>query len=232
MIKSTTGSSASAGYRFPREVIVLAVRWYLRYGLSCRDVEELLAERGTRGRPRHRLPVGADLHVGVHRRCPGGTARHGRSLVRRRYLCEGRRPVDLSLSRGRSARAGHRRPGLRTSRQYRGAGVLRSRTEVRFCFGAGDHRPAPLYPRVIDELVPGARRVLERYANNVVEADHGRLRARLRPMRGVKTISSLRTIVAGHAFVQNLHRARSNLTADLPVQDRVRAAVTELAPAL
>jgi transposase InsO family protein len=27
-------------------VIVVAVRWYLRYGLSYRDVEELLAERG------------------------------------------------------------------------------------------------------------------------------------------------------------------------------------------
>ena len=35
-----------AGYRFPREVIAAAVRWYLRYGLSYRDVEELLAERG------------------------------------------------------------------------------------------------------------------------------------------------------------------------------------------
>jgi hypothetical protein len=34
--------SAFAGFRFPREVIVLAVRWYLRYGLSYRDVEELL----------------------------------------------------------------------------------------------------------------------------------------------------------------------------------------------
>jgi hypothetical protein len=38
--------SAFAGYRFPPEVIVLAVRWYLRFGLSYRDVEELLAERG------------------------------------------------------------------------------------------------------------------------------------------------------------------------------------------
>jgi transposase-like protein len=38
--------SAFAGFRFPPEVIVLAVRWYLRYGLSYRDVEELLAERG------------------------------------------------------------------------------------------------------------------------------------------------------------------------------------------
>jgi transposase-like protein len=39
-------SSAFAGYRFPPEVITLAVRWYLRFCLSYRDVEELLAERG------------------------------------------------------------------------------------------------------------------------------------------------------------------------------------------
>jgi IS6 family transposase len=38
--------SAFAGFRFPPVVILLAVRWYLRYGLSYRDVEELLAERG------------------------------------------------------------------------------------------------------------------------------------------------------------------------------------------
>jgi transposase-like protein len=37
--------SGSAGYRFPREVIAVAVRWYLRYGVSYRDVEELLVER-------------------------------------------------------------------------------------------------------------------------------------------------------------------------------------------
>ena len=47
---------AFVGFRFPPEVIVLAVRWYLRYGLSYRDVRELLAERG----------VQAD-HVTVHR---------------------------------------------------------------------------------------------------------------------------------------------------------------------
>ena len=36
-------SSAFSGFRFPPEVITVAVRWYLRYGLSYRDVEELLA---------------------------------------------------------------------------------------------------------------------------------------------------------------------------------------------
>jgi transposase-like protein len=38
--------SSFARFRFPPEVIPLAVRWYLRYSLSYRDVEELLAERG------------------------------------------------------------------------------------------------------------------------------------------------------------------------------------------
>ena len=38
--------SAFAGFRFPPDVIVVAVRWYLRFGLSYRNVEELLAERG------------------------------------------------------------------------------------------------------------------------------------------------------------------------------------------
>jgi hypothetical protein len=35
-------ASAFAGFRFPPEVIVVAVRWYLRFNLSYRDVEELL----------------------------------------------------------------------------------------------------------------------------------------------------------------------------------------------
>ena len=43
---SPVPSSAFAGFRFPPEVILLAVRWYLRFGLSYRDVEELLVERG------------------------------------------------------------------------------------------------------------------------------------------------------------------------------------------
>src|ERR1035437_7098577 len=38
--------SAFAGFRFPPDVILIAVRWYLRYGLSYRDLEELLTERG------------------------------------------------------------------------------------------------------------------------------------------------------------------------------------------
>ena len=38
--------SSFAGFLFPPDMILLAVRWYLRYNLSYRDLEELLAERG------------------------------------------------------------------------------------------------------------------------------------------------------------------------------------------
>jgi IS6 family transposase len=45
---------------------------------------------------------------------------------------------------------------------------------------------APACPRVLDELIPSALRTAGQYANNPIEADHGRLKARLRPMRGLK----------------------------------------------
>nr|WP_290439239.1 IS6 family transposase [Burkholderia plantarii] len=34
------------GYRFPAAIISCAVRWYHRFNLSLRDIEELLLERG------------------------------------------------------------------------------------------------------------------------------------------------------------------------------------------
>lgn len=37
-----------SGRHYPKDVILTAVRWYVRYSLSYRDVEELLAERGVK----------------------------------------------------------------------------------------------------------------------------------------------------------------------------------------
>jgi transposase-like protein len=60
---------------------------------------------------------------------------------------------------------------------------------------------AAVYPRVLDELAPRALRRTEQYANNRVEADHGQLKRRLRPMRGLKTDSSARVFVTA-AFAE------------------------------
>ena len=61
---------------------------------------------------------------------------------------------------------------------------------------------AAAYPRVLDEQLPAAHHIDTRYANNKIEADHGRLKARLRPMRGLKRLRSAQLIGSGHAFVQ------------------------------
>jgi transposase, IS6 family len=91
---------------------------------------------------------------------------------------------------------------------------------------------AATYPMVLEELLPAAWHRTEQYANNRVEADHGRLKARLRPMRGLKKDASARVIIAGHAFVQNLRRGRYELAAEEPVNRRVAIAFAELAVAI
>ena len=89
---------------------------------------------------------------------------------------------------------------------------------------------APTYPRVVDELA--ACHVTEQYTNNAIEADHGRLKSRLRPMRGLKQLRSVRVISAGHAFVQNLHRGHYELGVDTDPKRQLPAAFTELALAI
>jgi transposase-like protein len=87
---------------------------------------------------------------------------------------------------------------------------------------------APAYPRVLDELLPTACHVTEQYTNNAIEADHGRLKSRLRPMRGLKRLRSARVISAGHAFVQNLHRGHYELGTGIDPRHRIPQAFTEL----
>ena len=59
---------------------------------------------------------------------------------------------------------------------------------------------------IVDELMPAAFHNTGQYANNRIEADHGRLKSRLRPMQGLTRDHSARVIVRGHAFLQNLRR--------------------------
>jgi transposase, IS6 family len=91
---------------------------------------------------------------------------------------------------------------------------------------------AQVYPRVLDELIPYTLHCVEQYANNPVEADHGRLKARLRPMRGLKRHRSARTIAAGHAFVQNLRRGHYDIATEQPERHQLRVAFADLALAV
>jgi len=82
---------------------------------------------------------------------------------------------------------------------------------------------------VLDEVLPAAFHDTEVHANNPLEADQGRLKARLRPMRGLKRDRTARVIVAGRAFVQNLRRGFYDLATDVRPPLRLADAFAELA---
>jgi transposase-like protein len=217
--------SAFAGFRFPPEVIVLAVRWYLRFGLSYRDVEELLAEPG----------IEVD-HVSVHRWVRrfapllADAARFGRRRVGDRWQVDetyvkmaGRwvylyRAVD-QFGQVIDVYAATRRDSEAARRFFQRAKTSTGVTPVEVVTDR-----APTYPRVLYELWPAAWHHTEQYANNRVEADHAQLKRRLRAMRGIKTISGLRILAAGRAFVQNLRRGHYEIAADQPRQLRLAVA--------
>ena len=67
------------------------------------------------------------------------------------------------------------------------------------------------YLRVLDEVLPQAWHHIEHYANNRIEADHAQLKRRLQPMRGLKTDISASTVIAEHAFIQNIRRGHYEL---------------------
>jgi transposase, IS6 family len=224
--------SAFAGFRFPPEVITVAVRWYLRYGLSYRDVEELLAERG----------IEVD-HVTVYRWVQRFTPLFADAARPLRHAAGDRWFVDETYVRV----AGRWRYLYRAVDQFgQVVDVLLSEQRDtaaarRFFTRALRHGPAPVevttdkagpYLRVVDELVPTAAHVTEQYGNNRIEADHGRLKARLRSMRGLKRFRSAARIAAGHAFVQNLRRGHYELATDVPPPLRLATAFSELALAM
>jgi transposase, IS6 family len=91
---------------------------------------------------------------------------------------------------------------------------------------------AAAYPIVLDEVLPVVRHRTEQYANNHIDCDHGRLKAWLRPMRGLKQDRSARVVVAGHALVQNIRRGHYELAVEAPANRRVAVAFDELAMAI
>ena len=223
--------SAFAGFRFPAEVITVAVRWYLRYGLSYRDVEELLAERGvevdhvTVYRWVQRFtPLFADA-ARFARHAPGDRWFVDETYVKvngvwryvYRAVDQHGQVIDVLVSA--------RRDGDAARRFFR-----RALTTLKVTTAEVVTDEAPVYPRVLDELVPAAWHHVEQYANNRIEADHGRLKHRLRPMRGLRTDRTAQVIIAGLAFMQNLRRGHYELATETPRRATSRRRVHRTRP--
>jgi IS6 family transposase len=227
-MSSSFDCSAFVGFRFPPEVILLAVRWYLRYGLSYRDVEELLAERG----------IEVD-HVTIYRWVLRFTPLLIDASRPCRHAVGGRWFVDETYVKV----AGKWRYVYRTVDQHGQVfdvfvSSRRNITAARKFFGAalaahGEPEEvvtdlAQALETAIELEIPDAFHNTEQYANNRVECDHGRLKARLRPMRGLKYDRTASVIIRGHAFIQNIRRGHYELGTDANQHLRTAAAIREL----
>ena len=87
---------------------------------------------------------------------------------------------------------------------------------------------AAALPKPIGELAPEALHNTVQYANNRVEADPGRLKARLRPLRGLKRDRTASVIIKGHAFIQNVCRGHYELGSAATRPKRIAAAFDDL----
>ena len=233
MSRRRSASVSFAGYRFPLDVILLAVRWYLRYGLSYRDVAELLAERGVdidhvtiyrwvhrftplvidAARPR-RHSVGDRWFVDETYVKVAGVWRYVYQAVDQRGQI-----IDVFVSKRRNVAAANKFFEMMLASRERPTDVI---TDL----------AAPLL-RVVDDLLPEVLHDTTRYANNRIECDHGRLKARLRPMRGLRTDRTASTVIRGNAFVQNLRRGHYELGVEARHERlRVAAAFDELTEAI
>jgi transposase, IS6 family len=191
--------------QFEPVIIVTCVRWYCRFSLSLRDLEELMAERGltvdhtTIWRWIQRY--GPELH----RRLRGhvklkSTTWHmdetfvriaGRWLYLFRAVDSQGQTVDFYLSETRDREAAKSflkkalaNPDNRPPRVFARDGLRSYSAAIRELQGEG-------------QLIQRCRQRTKRYANNRIESDHRSIKRRIRAMQGPRTIATARTVIPG-----------------------------------
>ena len=185
----------------------MAVRWYVRDRLSYVEVSEWLAERGVLVDQiriyrwvRRYLPLFGEVarkyrqRVGPDWRAYETYARiRGRWHYIYRAIDGSGQIIDAYVSPTRDAVA---------ARRFFERAMLPTEPPVRRVITD----KAATYPPALCLAVPGVLHRTGRYRTNGIERDHGFLKERLRPMRGLKSVASAMILVCGHALMGNIRR--------------------------
>ena len=196
------------GRHFDREIIVLCVRWYLRYKLSFRDLVEMMAERGLPHahttimrwiRDMCRNSKSAGIAMLAKLDAPGAS-------MRRTSKSEADGPISTvpSTKRAKPSTSGCAQSGT-LPRPRHSSGLLSgvradSTSTVIRSHIAQPKRPWTNIPREINAIRPYLK-----YSNNLIEQDHRSVKLRLGPMLGLKHFRQAATTIAG---IELMHRIR------------------------
>ena len=208
------------GRHFEGEIILWAVRWYCRYGISYRELQEMLTERG--------VPVDhTTLYRWVQRYAPEIEKRlrwawrhpgrshcwhldetyikvKGRWVYLYRAVDENGNTIDFYLSPTRSAKAAGRFLGkaLKGCKDWERPSVIN--TDKAPCYGAAIaelKRTGRCPPDLVHQQV--------KYLNNVIEADHGKLKRLVKPVLGFKSLKSAYATIKGFEVMRALKKQQA-----------------------
>jgi transposase-like protein len=200
--------------RFPVAIILLCVRWYCKYGISYRDLAEMMSERGVAVDPStifrwvQRYAPELEKRVRPYQGPRSGSWRVDETYVRVggkwKYLFRAvdkhGQLTDFMLADRRNTRAAYRflRKALKTMSDYPPWSVTTDKLAS--------------YPKAIqglqDEgLLP--KEVVHRtskYLNNIIEADHGALKRVIRPTCGFQSMKTARATIKGFEVMRMIRR--------------------------
>src|SRR5580704_8963894 len=200
------------GRHFDREIIILCVRWYLRFKLSCRDLVEMMAERGlsmahtTIMRWVHHYAPEFERRWNQFARPAGHSWRVDETYVKisgkwfylyRAVDREGK-TVDFRLSGKRDV--GAAKAFFRKAIKSQGS-VPKTITLDGY---AASHR-AVREMKANGQMPTDTKLRSSKYLNNLIEQDHRGVKLRIGPMLGFKRFKTAAVTIAG---IELLHRIR------------------------
>lgn len=203
------------GRHFDRDVIILCVRWYLRYKLSFRELVEMMAERGVH--LAHTTILRWVQHFApefIKRwnrfgKCSGRSWRFDETYVKVRgewtYLYravdKAGQTVDFRLSKRRDVDAA--KAFFNKAIRHEG----RPPRTITLDGYAASHRAVREMKN--DGLLPRRTKLRSsKYLNNLIEQDHRGIKSRTNPMLGFKNFASAAITIAGVELLRRIHKAQ------------------------
>jgi transposase, IS6 family len=205
--------------RFPVAIILLCVRWYCKYGISYRDLAEMMQERGVEVDPStifrwvQRYAPEIEKRLRRFQGSRSGSWRVDETYVRVggrwRYLFRAvdkhGRLIDSMLSDRRDTGAAYRflRKALKAMSDYPPSSITTDKLAS--------------YPKAIRRLQnegllsKDVEHRTSKYLNNIIEADHGALKRMIRPARGFQQMKTASTTLKGFEVMRMVRRGHCML---------------------
>ena len=207
----------TSGRHFPKDVILTTIRWYLRYNLSYRDIEELIAERGialdhsTLNRWVIRYTPGLVTNAKKHKRRVGVSWRFDETYIKvrgqwkyiYRAVDKDGDTIDFLLTAKRDTKA-----ALRFLRQA----IRNNGTPVKINIDKSGANTAAI--EAYNKESGASIEIRQcKYLNNIVEQDHRRVKQKTRAALGFKAFYSAHATVVG---VELIHMIRKGQVRPIP----------------